>query len=66
MAKKLEKDTFYYTDNIRLKYDYRDFGGPNMWHMEIKRPDGFWDRVQWMSRGNAMRRTDVELPRFEE
>ncbi|MCA1800567.1 MAG: hypothetical protein LC650_04670 [Actinobacteria bacterium] len=52
-------------ENIRVVKDTDDFGGPNMWNLEIKRPDGFWESIQWMNVYRAEELLGVELPHYD-
>ena len=52
--------------NIRLVKDTDVFGGPNMWNLEIQRPDGHFESVQWLSVGNAERITGKTLTQYKE
>jgi len=54
-----------YTDSVRFRKDTDDFGGKNMWHLQVKNARGHWQDVQWMDAGNAESLSGLKLPRFK-
>jgi hypothetical protein len=52
--------------NLRADKDTSDFGGPNMWHLKVKRKDGFWENVQWMGVYGIQQFFTEKLPVYKE
>lgn len=53
--------------NLKAVKDTSDFGGPNMWNLQIKATNGYWsDSVQWMCRGRIQEFFKEKLPQYKE
>ena len=54
-------------DNISITKDCTTFGGSNMWHLNIRRADGCWERgIQWLGVYMAERIVGKTLTKYEE
>jgi hypothetical protein len=52
--------------NIKAVKDVELFGGPNMWHLNIKNRNGWFERVQWMGVHSIQKFFTTELPVYKE
>jgi hypothetical protein len=51
--------------HVRAVKDTGDFGGPNMWHLGVKDPTGWFREVQWMDISNIQPFFKTRLPRYD-
>lgn len=47
--------------NLKVTKDISDFGGPNMWRLNILTTQGFWEEVQWVNVYKAQKFFKVKL-----
>ena len=52
--------------NLKATKDTSDFGGPNMWNLNVKDVNGYWDSVQWMNAGRIQGFFKTKIPRYTE
>ena len=52
--------------NLGAAKDMSDFGGPNMWRLNVKTSDGRWEDVQWMGVHSIQRFFKTKLPVYNE
>lgn len=58
------KNTVIIEGNLSAVKDTGDFGGVNMWNLHVKKVDGRWESVQWMSVHCIQAFFKEELPRY--
>ncbi len=52
--------------NLRADKDTGDFGGPNMWSLQVKDKNGRWESVQWMNVYRIQQFFNTKLPVYRE
>lgn len=52
--------------NLGATKDMSDFGGPNMWRLNVKTSNGRWEDIQWMSVHRIQEFFTTKLPVYKE
>ena len=52
--------------NLKAVKDTSAFGGPNMWKLHVKKVNGWYDSVQWMSVYSIQEFFKTQLPVYKE
>lgn len=52
--------------NLGATKDMSDFGGPNMWRLNVKTANGYWEDVQWMNVNKIQQFFKTKLPVYGE